>query len=210
MKNSEKALPLHIQDFLDWTGVEKGLSSKTQENYSRFIKRFTDWLIKENLQNLKPPELTPEHIWSFRLFLSRGDSLKKSTQNYYLIALRSLLTYFADRDILSLPSDKVKLARDKSDKEVRFLTLEQLKKLFATPNTRTPQGLRDKAILEAFFSTGMRISELTSLNREQMQILIKPGTDEVELSITGKGKRIRTVYFSKRSLKSTPCESVCL
>jgi len=202
MQDSEKALPLHIQNFLDWLDVEKGLSSKSQENYFRFIKRFTDWLAREKLQNLKPHELTPEHIWSYRLYLSRGDSLKKSTQNYYLIALRSLLTYFADRDILSLPSDKVKLARDKSDKEVRFLTLEQLKKLFATPNTRTPQGLRDKAILEAFFSTGMRISELTSLNREQMQILIKPGTDELELSITGKGKRIRTVYFSKRSLKS--------
>src|SRR3989344_7202165 len=181
MENSEKALPLHIQSFLDWLDIEKGLASKSQENYSRFIKRFTDWLIKENLQNLKPHELTPEHIWSFRLFLSRGDSLKKSTQNYYLIALRSLLTYFADRDILSLPSDKVKLARDKSDKEVRFLTLEQLKKLFATPNTRSPQGLRDKAILEAFFSTGMRISELTSLNREQMRI--KPDMDELELSI---------------------------
>src|SRR3989344_2256644 len=193
MKNSGKALPSHIQNFLDWLDVEKGLASKSQENYSRFIKRFTDWLIKENLQNLKPHELTPEHIWNYRLFLSRGNSLKKSTQNYYLIALRSLLTYFADRDIVSLPSDKVKLARDKSDKEVRFLTLEQLEKLFATHDTRTPTGLRDKAILEAFFSTGMRISELTSLNRDQIHI--KPSIDELELSITAKGKRIRSVYF---------------
>src|SRR3989344_9376043 len=200
MQDSEKALPLHIQNFLDWLDVEKGLSSKSQENYFRFIKRFTDWLAREKFQNLKPHELTPEHIWSYRLYLSRGDSLKKSTQNYYLIALRSLLTYFADRDILSLPSDKVKLARDKSDKEVRFLTLEQLEKLFATPDTRTPQGLRDRAILEALFSTGMRISELTSLNRDQIKI--SPLSGEHELGIIGKGGKMRTVYFSKRALSS--------
>ena len=197
LEKSEKGIPHHIKDFLDWLDIEKGLASKSQENYSRFIKRFTDWLTLENLNDLKPHELTPDHIWSYRVHLSRGNSLRKSTQNYYLIALRSLLNFFADRNILSLPSDKIKLARDKADKEVRFLTLEQLEKLFETPDTRTPRGLRDRAILEVFFSTGMRISELTSLNRDQIH---PSATEELELSIMGKGSKTRTIYFSKRAL----------
>ncbi len=205
LEKSNIPIPRHIKNFLDWLDIEKGLSSKSQENYSRFIKRFTDWLALEKLQDICPHDLTAEHIWSYRVFLSRnshspsGENLKKSTQNYYLIALRSLFNYFADHNILCLPSDKIKLSRDKGDKEVRFLTLDQLEKLFESPNTRTVQGLRDKAILEVFFSTGMRISELTALNRDQLKVSL--GKDELELSITGKGKRIRTVYFSKRALQ---------
>ena len=97
MKKSSKPLPQHLSDFLDWLDIEKGLSSKTQENYARFIKRFFDWLKINNLEELKPHELTPDHIWKYRVFLSRKylsktkKPLKKSTQNYYLIALRALL-----------------------------------------------------------------------------------------------------------------------
>jgi site-specific recombinase XerD len=204
MKESSKPIPSHLTDFLDWLEIEEGLSSKSQENYSRFIKKFLDWLKMNNLDNLKPHELTPEHIWEYRVFLSRQYTpktrkpLKKTTQNYYLIALRSLLNYFADRDILSLPSEKIKLAKDTDEKQVRFLNLEQLERLFAAPDTSKVQGLRDRAILESLFSTGMRIAELVSLGREQIRI--KPGMDELEISIVGKGGRVRTVYFSKRAL----------
>ncbi|MFY9457466.1 MAG: tyrosine-type recombinase/integrase [Candidatus Spechtbacterales bacterium] len=204
MQKSAKPLPRHIPDFLDWLDVEKGLSSKTQENYSRFLKRFIGWLSVNNLSDLTPHNLTSEHIWKYRVFLSRHHrahspaGLKKSTQNYYLIALRSLLNYFAERDILSLPAEKIKLARNKADKQVRFLTLEQLEKLFAVPNTSTLQGLRDRAIVEVFFSTGMRIAELTALDREQIKIP-KDGK-ALELGIVGKGGRTRTVYFSERAL----------
>jgi site-specific recombinase XerD len=204
MEKNQKPIPCHLSDFLDWLEIEKGLSSKSQENYSRFLKKFFDWLKINNLDNLKPHELTPRHIWKYRVFLSRQyisktkKSLKKTTQNYYLIALRSLLNYFADRDILSLPADKIKLAKDKGERQVRFLNLEQLEKLFSAPDTSKIQGLRDRAILEALFSTGMRIAELASLNRDQIKI--KPGMEELELSIIGKGERIRTVYFSKRAL----------
>jgi len=204
MQKSEKSIPHHVSDFLDWLDIEKGLSSKSQENYSRFLKRFLDWLKINKLHNLRPHDLTSDHIWKYRVFLSRqsrphsSTPLKKSTQNYYLIALRSFLNYFAERDIMSLPSEKIKLARDKSDKHVRFLTFEQLEKLFEIPKTSTPQGLRDRAILEVFFSTGMRIAELTALNREQIKI---PKTgQELELGIVGKGGRGRTVYFSERAL----------
>ena len=204
MHQSTKPLPQHIPDFLDWLDIEKGLSSKSQENYSRFLNRFLHWLEQNNLQDLKPHDISSEHIWKYRVFLARQSKphsespLKKSTQNYYLIALRALLNYFADRDIISLPSEKIKLARDKEDKQVRFLALEQLEKLFATPDTSTPPGTRDRAILEVFFSTGMRIAELTALNHEQIKI--KDINQELELGIIGKGGRARTVYFSPRSL----------
>lgn len=200
MLKSDRSIPNHISDFLDWLDIEKGLSSKSQENYGRFIKRFIDWLSSSKLSSLKPHELAQDHIWNYRVFLSRSATLKKSTQNYYLIAVRSLLNYFANKDIQSLPSEKIALARDKDERKVRFLTLEQLKALLETPDTKVPTGLRDRAILEAFFSTGLRISELTALNRDQFP-LDAGKREEFELSIKGKGGRTRTVYFSKRALE---------
>jgi len=185
---------------LDWLDIEKGLSNKSQENYSRFLKKFIDWLRKNNLEDLKPHELSPAHIWDYRVYLSRHSKkpLKKSTQNYYLIALRSLLNYFADRDILSLPSEKIKLAKDKDEKKVHFLNLEQVEKLVSIPNTQKINGLRDRAILETLFSTGLRIAELVSLDQEQM--VIKPTTKDLEISIIGKGGHVRTVFFSERAI----------
>ncbi len=211
MQKSPKSIAKYLNDFLDWLEIEKGLSSKSQENYARFLKRFLDWLKLNKLENLKPHELTPEHIWQYRTYLARQrvvkksydpsnaqKSLKKTTQNYYLIALRSLLNFFADRNILSLPAEKIKLAKDKDGKVVSFLNLEQLEKLFAAPDTSKIQGLRDRAILELFFSTGMRIAELASLNREQIKI--KPETKDLEIVIIGKGAKPRTVYLSERAI----------
>src|SRR3989344_5515127 len=206
MNKSTKPLPGHINDFLDWIDVEKGLSAKTQENYGRFLKKFTGWLDQAKLSGLLPHQLTSEHIWDYRVYLSRhssthqGPPLTKATQNYYLIALRAFLGYFVAKDVLSLPPDKIALSRPDKEKIVKFLTLEQLQKLFSAPDTATDQGLRDKAILELFFSTGMRISELTSLNKEQIKI--KPGMASFELGIVGKGGRARTVYISKDALNS--------
>jgi site-specific recombinase XerD len=201
MKKSQKPIIQHLTDFLDWLDVEKGLANKSQENYSRFLKKFIGWLEEKDLKDLRPHDLSPAHIWEYRVYLSRQSKkpLKKSTQNYYLIALRSLLNYFADRDILSLPSEKIKLAKDKSERQVRFLNLEQLEKLFSAPDVSKVHKLRDRAILEILFSTGMRIAELVSLNRDQVKI--KPGREELEISISGKGGRIRTVYFSQRALR---------
>lgn len=198
-------MPKHINDFLDWIDIEKGLSSKTQENYRRFLEKFLIWLKLNKLDSLLPHQLTSQHIWDYRVFLSRqshthdGQPLKKTTQNYYLIALRAFLGYFVAKDILSLPPDKITLSRPDKEKTVKFLTLEQLEKLFSAPDIANIQGLRDRAILESFFSTGMRISELTSLNRDQIKI--QPGMTDLELGIVGKGGRARTVYFSKGALE---------
>lgn len=204
MKKNSKPLPRHLADFLDWLEIERGLSSKSQENYARFLKKFFDWLKINNLETLKPHELTPDHIWKYRVFLSRQylpktkKPLKKSTQNYYLIALRSLLNYFADRDITSLPAEKIKLAKEGRERSVSFLNLDQLEKLFSLPKTSKVQGLRDRAILETFFSTGMRIAELVALNRDQIKL--KPGIKDLEIVIIGKGGQPRTVYFSERAI----------
>ena len=204
MEKDLKPLPHYLTDFLDWLEIEQGLASESQKNYARFLKKFLDWLKINHLENLKPPELTSHHIWKYRLFLSRQyipntkKSLKRSTQNYYLIALRQFLIYFTEKDIPSLAPEKVKLPREKTEKIVDFLALDQIEKLLAAPNTSTLLGLRDRAILETFFSTGMRAGELVNLNREQIKI--KLGVKELEISIIGKGNRPRTVYLSERAI----------
>jgi integrase/recombinase XerD len=205
MNNSSKPIIEHFNDFLDWLDIEKGLSAKSQENYSRFIQRFFYWLKTEKLESLKPHELTPDHVWQYRVFLSRKypsktkKPLKRSTQNYYLIALRALLSYFSAKDIVSLPSDKIKLPKEQKEKSVKFLTIDQVKRLLEAPDTSTPKGLRDRAILETFFSTGMRIAELVSLDKEQIKLKDKP--DEMEIGIIGKGSRPRTIYLSERAIE---------
>ncbi|MDO8655154.1 MAG: phage integrase N-terminal SAM-like domain-containing protein, partial [bacterium] len=114
MKKSDKPIIAHIPDFLDYCEVERGLSSKTQENYSHYLEKFKVWLKAKSHENLLPHDITDQLVWNYRLYLSRhqdkgGKSLSKLTQNYYLIALRSLLSYFLAKDITSLPPDKVTL-----------------------------------------------------------------------------------------------------
>ncbi len=204
MKKSDISIIKHIPGFLDYCEVEKGLSNNTQRNYQRYLNKFVLWLKKVKKEELQPHQFTPDDIWDYRLYLSRfrsekGQSLKKATQNYYLIALRALLSYFTAKDIVSLPAGKITLPKDaKKEKTVKFLNLDQVGKLLLAPNTGNIQGLRDKAILETLFSTGLRIAELVSLNREQFTN-IKDKKD-LELGIIGKGDSPRTVYFSERAL----------
>jgi len=191
-------------DFLEYLDIEKGLGNKSQITYERLLNKFFSWLKSNNLEKLKPSELTKDHIWKYRVFLSKNISpktkepLKRSTQNHYLIALRNLLKFFAQRDIAALPADKIQLAKQQSSKSVKFLNLEQIKDLLDSPIPNTRTGLRDKAILEVLFSTGMRVAELVALNKDQFRI--KPDTKDLELSIVGKGNRVRPVYFSERCL----------
>jgi len=204
MKQSEKSIIKHVPDFLDYCDVEKGLSSKTQENYSRYLQKFITWLKMTKKEGLLPHELTPEDIWAYRLYLSRnkdekGHSLKKISQNYYLIALRALLSYFTAKDIVSLPADKITLPKAlEREQTVKFLNLEQIERLLLAPDIKKLIGLRDRAILETLFSTAMRVAELAALNREQFAN-IKDKKD-FELGIIGKGGYPRTVYFSERAL----------
>ncbi len=184
--------------FLEYTEIEKGRSLKTIENYDRYLTRFFGFLKSED-----PAKITDEAVRDFRLFLNRqkagnlratGETLKKKTQNYYLIALRSFLKYLARQNITSLPSDRIELAKV-SDRQIDFITSEELRRLLDAPNGSDMKSLRDKAILELFFSTGLRVAELCSLTRD-----IDFTRDE--FSIRGKGEKVRVVFLSDDAKKA--------
>lgn len=206
MREDTKPIIGHINDFLEYLDIERGLSNKSQETYGRFLNKFSSWLSANNLKDLPPHGLTEDHIRKYRMFLSQTfnkntrEPLKRSTQSYYLIALRNLLNYFTDRDILSLPSEKIKLAKSKiNERTIKFLQVDQVGKLLEAPKMSTLTGLRDRAILEVFFSTGLRVAELVGLNREQIKIT--PELKSLEIVIVGKGGRPRPVYISKRGIR---------
>lgn len=196
-----KTIKRHITDFLEYCELEKGLATLTIKNYANFLARFSKWLTLEKLNNITPDELTADHIWQYRLFLSKQD-LHKNTQGYYLIALRALLSYFLEKDVKCLPPDKVKLPKQNKERNIKFLNLNQLKQLFDAPNIDTQKGIRDRAILETLFSTGLRIAELVSLNVNQFSPSTLKSKSDFELSIIGKGSNPRVVYFSERCMIS--------
>ncbi len=205
MQKSSKPIKEHLQDFLDFCEVEKGLRKNTQENYKNYLIKFFYWLAESKNDLLLPHQLTADHIWTYRLYLSRtpspatGKLLSKGTQNYYLIALRAFLGYFVAKDVLSLPPDKIALAKaDRALKSVKFLTLDQVSKLLASIEPKDNITTRDRAILESFFSTGLRIAELVSLNLEQFNSLKEKR--DMELGVIGKGGKPRVVYFSERAI----------
>ncbi|MBI4065917.1 tyrosine-type recombinase/integrase [Candidatus Kaiserbacteria bacterium] len=203
---SRDSLPKHILPFLEYCEIEKGLSNNTQRNYEQYLKLFTGWLKKTRQSLLLPHELTTKHIWDYRLYLAQkyktasGEYLGKKSQNYYLIALRAFLNYLADRDVDTIPSSKVKLAKQKTDHIISFLEVRDVEKMLKIPDVSTLSGLRDRAIMELFFSSGMRIAELISLDTNQLSFLNDNSrTRTYELSIVGKGKYVRAIFISPRA-----------
>ncbi|MBI3273869.1 MAG: tyrosine-type recombinase/integrase [Candidatus Colwellbacteria bacterium] len=205
--DAKKPIPRHLNDFLEYCEVEKGLSPTTTKNYARFLNKFFNWLKNSSsTKNIYPNELTEEHVWKYRLWLSRlPNSVKKtspglasSTQTRYLIALRALFAYFHEKNIPSLPTEKIKLPKERKEKQVVFLSIEQVEKLLKSPDIKTVPGLRDRAILETLFSAGLRVAELVSLNREHLEGA--EDKNDFEISIMGKGRYPRTIYFSERAL----------
>lgn len=199
----------YIPEFLDYCEVEKGLSDNTQRNYDHYLKVFVRWLETTGHERLTPGQLTVQHVWDYRLYLARryasstGAPLSKLSQNYYLIAFRALLHFLAERDITCLPAAKVKLARQATGTHISFLDPHEIENLLATPDTAKPAGIRDRAIMETLFSSGMRISELVSLNAVMLSALAQQDRPDqtLELPIIGKGKRVRTVFLSPRACK---------
>jgi len=183
-----KIQKLH-KEFLEYLEIEKGRSLKTVENYDRYLKRFLAFAdIK------KPEQITDELVRKFRIWLSRQDggadtgTLKKKTQNYYLIALRVFLKYLAKREVSSLPPDRIELAKV-SNRDLDLISSEELARLMDAPNGEDLKSLRDKAMLELLFSTGLRVSELCNLNRDL-------DLDKDEFSVRGKGEKVRVVFLS--------------
>lgn len=186
-----------IEDFLEYLEIEKGSSPLTTRNYRHYLSRFLTWL-QEEKPGMKLANLNLEIIKKYRLFLARlrgpsGKELKKITQSYYLIALRSFLKWLARNDYKSLAPEKIELPKT-SSRSLKFLNEGQVERLLSQPIPSKKTGLRDKAILEVLFSTGLRVAELVSLNRAQVDI--KRG----EFSVLGKGGHRRVVFLSKNAV----------
>ncbi len=189
------------REFLEHVEIEKGNSLKTVNNYNYYISRFFEFA-----KISEPKEITDEKIREFRLYLNRqpgvkikgqqSGTLKKNTQNYHLIALRTFLKYLMKRGITSLSPERIDLAKIK-ERSLDLISSAELNRLLNAPMTQpitdkkfdNQKRLRDKAILELFFSTGLRLSELCSINRDL-------DLSKDEFSIRGKGEKVRVVFLS--------------
>jgi site-specific recombinase XerD len=205
-----------VKDFLEYLEIERNVSQLTIRNYAHYLHRFLGFL-KAQIPSPAPTtkDITSDSIREYRLYLSRyvdkyGISLKRVTQNYHLIALRSFLKYCLKRDIPVVAPEKIDLPKAES-RSIKFLEREQVERLLNMPEISESNGLRDKAILETLFSTGLRVSELTGLNRDQINF------ERREFGVIGKGRRARVVFLSdsavewlQRYLKNRSDESIAL
>ncbi|OHA17270.1 MAG: hypothetical protein A3C79_03035 [Candidatus Taylorbacteria bacterium RIFCSPHIGHO2_02_FULL_45_28] len=186
------------QQFLEYIEIERGRSVKTVRNYDFFLSKFL------NFSKIKMPEdITTDKVREFRLWLNRQpgfksptgiQTLKKNTQNYHLIALRLFLKYLGKRQIKSLPPDMIELAKV-GQRQIDVITAEELKRLLNAPDGDDLASLRDRAMLETLFSTGLRVAELCSLSRD-----IDFNADE--FSVRGKGDKVRVVFLSLEAKKA--------
>lgn len=176
-------------DFLEYLEIEQNRSQKTIQNYDHYLTRLIDFAGDIKVSDIDPELIRKWRLWLNRLGTNTTDELGKSTQNYHLIALRSFLKYCAKRDIPALTADKIELARTKR-KQVTFLNEDELGQIFAQPDINTLAGLRDRAILELLFSSGLRVSELVGLNRDHINLKRR------EFMVRGKGQKDRPIFIS--------------
>lgn len=176
-------------DFLEYLEIEQNRSQKTIANYDHYLTRLIDYAGDLTIKDIDQELIRKWRLWLNRLGTNTSDELQKSTQNYHLIALRSFLKFCAKRNIPALPADKVELSRTQR-KQVTFLTPEEVERLFAQPDTSTPPGLRDRAILELLFSSGLRVSELVGLDRDHINLKRR------EFMVRGKGQKDRPIFIS--------------
>lgn len=183
--------------FLEYIEIERGRSLKTVENYDHYLSRFLEFIKTDS-----PEKITDTTVREFRLWLNRqltgqnknkDATLSRKTQNYYLIAIRAFLKYLARQEISSLPAERIELAKI-NERSLDLITQTELKRLLDSPKGTSEKDLRDKAILELLFSTGLRVSELCSLKSD-----IDLSTDD--LSIRGKGGKVRVVFISDEAKK---------
>ncbi len=179
--------------FLEYIEIEKGRGVKTVENYDRYLNRFLNYA-----KVTKPTQITEQMVREFRINLNRSSgvvgTMKKNTQNYHLIALRAFLKFLRKRDIESLNPERIELAKT-SGRDLDLITADELNRLMQAPKGDELTALRDRAILELLFSTGLRVSELCSLNSD-----IDLSRDE--FSIRGKGEKVRVVFLSDSAKKA--------
>lgn len=182
------------EKFLEHLEVEKNSSPLTIRNYRHYLRRLIEWL-SDNYSKINLGSLDPEKIQRYRVFLSRfiapgGTPLSRSTQAYHVIALRSFLRWLAKKDLGTLSPEKIDLPKAEA-RSLKFLSAEETQRLLNQPLPSAKNGLRDKAILEILFSTGLRVSELVKLNRDQIDF------DRREFGVIGKGRKPRVVFLSE-------------
>jgi site-specific recombinase XerD len=181
------------RQFLEYLEIERGRSVKTVENYDRYLLRFFDFAKVKT-----PTDVTEELVREFRLYLNRQagtkvggrtEPMKRRTQNYYLIALRAFLKFMRKRGVSSLSPERIELAKV-PERSLDLISAGELTRLLDAPKTDTVEGMRDRAILELLFSTGLRISELCSLSIDDVDL------SRDEFSVRGKGDKVRVVFLS--------------
>lgn len=187
-----------ITEYLEYLEIEKNSSPLTIRDYKHYLKHFNEWCL-ENTTIKKPEDITLDIIRKYRVYLAhrvddKGMTLKKITQNYYVISLRAFLRYLVRKDMNVVAPEKIELPKAES-RSLKFLEQEAVNRLVNMPDISTPQGLRDKAILELLFSTGLRVSELCGLNRDTVN------TERREFGVIGKGRRARVVFVSDNAAK---------
>lgn len=180
------------KDFFDYLLIEKNRAKRTKANYEHYIRRFLD-----HSKVSKPEDITLDTVRAFRIHLHEmtsagGSPLKKQTQIYHLIALRNFLKYMAKRDIRTLSAEKIELGKMPS-RSVQFMESDELDRLLASPTGTELRDLRDKALLETLFSTGVRVSELASLDRTSIDF------SRGEFTVHGKGDKFRVVFLSEHA-----------
>lgn len=178
-----------LTDFLEYLEIEQNRSQKTIANYDHYLTRLIDFAGDINVADIDPELIRKWRLWLNRLGTNVSDELQKTTQNYHLIALRSFLKFCAKRDIPALTADKVELARTVR-KQVTFLTPEEVQLLFDQADTNKLPGLRDRAILELLFSSGLRVSELVGLDKDHINLKRR------EFMVRGKGQKDRPIFIS--------------
>jgi site-specific recombinase XerD len=179
-------------DFLEYLEIEQNRSQKTIQNYDHYLTRLLDFAGEIKVNDIDQELIRKWRLWLNRLGTNVSDELQKTTQNYHLIALRSFLKYCTKRDIPCLSADKIELART-TRKQVTFLSPEELDRVFAQPKIETLPGLRDRAILELLFSSGLRVSELVGLNRDHINLKRR------EFMVRGKGQKDRPIFISEQA-----------
>jgi len=194
MKNQNKMRSL-CRDFLQHLEIERNCSLLTIRNYQHYLTRFANWLSQGKKTDITVENIDLSLVRDYRLYLSRlrePRSLKPITQSYHIIALRSFLKWLAKNDYRVISPEKIDLPKAVS-RSLKFLDADQIQRLVNQPTLSSPQGLRDKAILETLFSTGLRVSELVGLNRDQIDLKRR------EFGVIGKGGRARVIFLSTRA-----------
>jgi site-specific recombinase XerD len=176
-------------DFLEYLELEQNRSQKTIANYDHYLTRLADYAGDIAVSDITAELVRKWRLWLNRLGTNTSDELGKTTLNYHLIALRSFLKYCAKRDIATLAAEKIELARTRRP-QVTFLNEDELERLFAGPDITKLAGLRDRALLELLFSSGLRVSELVSLDRDHINLKRR------EFMVRGKGQKDRPIFIS--------------